>query len=569
MKSSPPGRIERSRVAYTLPILFLIFVPPVGNVQTAPAPELCQLVESGKLTDLRWPDFSNLRTHVKSFYEPASYAPGWTIHGVPTDPARSLIRVFQEADTKGLDPEDYDGSRWADRLAALNSSSAPNESALSRFDLALTVCVLRYISDLHVGKANPGLYHTGFDLNGNLADFVRERLVSSSNVEAALQGIEPPFPGYGRTERALQQYLAMLREDRSVALPVPKKTLDPRSSYGALASLADRLRQLGDLPCGALPSGSNVYTEPLVGAVKRFQTRHGLAPDGRIGAATFAELNAPLSRRVRQLQLTLERWRWAPHRFSRPPIVVNIPEFQVRAFNDTYRTGLEMKVVVGKSYGHQTPVFAAEMKTVIFRPYWEVPRSILTAELLPKAAQDRSYFVKHGFEAVTMQGAVASAGVVDDDTLARLRSGELRVRQVPGPENSLGLVKFVFPNPYDVYLHATPATELFARSRRDFSHGCIRVEKPEELAAWVLRGKPEWTPEHIHEVMHGDKTVEVTLDQPIPVLIVYATAVVLESGEVRFFDDIYKEDVQLERLLAQGYPPRPKSSPAKNSPAEK
>jgi len=285
--------------------------------------------------------------------------------------------------------------------------------------------------------------------------------------------------------------------------------------------------------------------------VKRFQGRHGLDPDGRIGNATVAALNVPLSRRVRQLQLTLERWRWAPHSFQRPPVVVNIPEFKLRALNGAYQTELEMKVVVGKAFHHQTPVFSEDMKYVIFRPYWDVPSSIQRAEIVPKLEQDRSYLLANHFEVVTADDRVVSAGEIDDRLMARLSSGELRVRQVPGPENSLGLVKFLFPNGFDVYLHGTPATELFLRSRRDFSHGCIRVEKPVELAEWVLRGQPEWTRERILEAMNGDRTIKVVLNRPIPVLIVYVTAVVLNSGEVRFFDDIYGEDVALENLLTK------------------
>jgi murein L,D-transpeptidase YcbB/YkuD len=338
-------------------------------------------------------------------------------------------------------------------------------------------------------------------------------------------------------------------------LPVTIKPVEPGAAYPAAAQLTAILRRLGDLSAdAALPPDSNAYAGPLVDAVKRFQARHGLEPDGRIGKATLLQLNTPVSQRIRQLQLTLERWRWAPHNFPVPPIVVNIPEFQLRALNATYGTELEMKVVVGKAYHHQTPVFAADMKYVVFRPYWDVPVSIERAELVPKLDKDRMYLAKNDFEIVTARGEVVSTGVVDDVLLARLRSAELRIRQVPGPKNSLGLVKFLFPNDYSVYLHGTPATELFSKTRRDFSHGCIRVEKPEELAAWVFRDMPEWTPERIHDAMNGEKTIQVTLDRPIPVLVVYATAVALANGEVRFLDDIYKQDAELEQVLAKGYP---------------
>ena len=164
--------------------------------------------------------------------------------------------------------------------------------------------------------------------------------------------------------------------------------------------------------------------------------------------------------------------------------------------------------------------FAADLKHVVFRPYWHVPMSIQRAEIVPKLAADRSYLMKNRFEIVTPQNKLVSDGFVDDELFARLRSGELRVRQAPGPENSLGLVAFMFPNEHDVYMHATPAMLLFSKSRRDFSHGCIRVEKPEELAAWVLRDEPGWDSERIADAMNGDTTFQVNLVRPIPVLIV-------------------------------------------------
>ena len=290
-------------------------------------------------------------------------------------------------------------------------------------------------------------------------------------------------------------------------------------------------------------------------ALKRFQIRHGIEPDGCIGKATLKELNTPLSQRVRQLQLVLERWRWVPHSFPRPPIVVNIPEFRLRAYDDQYRPELEMKVVVGKAYRHKTPVFSGNMTHLIFRPYWDVPLSIQRAELVPKIAKDPAYLAKNDYEIVNSRRQVVSTSAVSADLLAQLRSGKLFIRQVPGEKNALGLVKFLFPNEYNVYLHSTPAKSLFFRSRRDFSHGCIRVEKPEELAQWVLRGmQPGWNIDHIQAAENGADSIQVNLNKPIPVLIVYGTAVAREGGEVYFFDDIYGHDAALEQLLAHGYP---------------
>jgi murein L,D-transpeptidase YcbB/YkuD len=237
---------------------------------------------------------------------------------------------------------------------------------------------------------------------------------------------------------------------------------------------------------------------------------------------------------------------------------VNIPEFRLRAYDDQYRPELEMKVVVGKAYGHQTPVFSGSMTHLIFRPYWDVPLGIQRAELAPKIAKDPAYLVKNDYEIVNSRREVVSTGTVSADMLRQLRSGKLFIRQIPGDKNALGPVKFLFPNEHNVYLHGTPAKALFSKSRRDFSHGCIRVEKPEELALWVLRGVPGWDTDHvmdqIKDAENGAGSRQVNLDQPIPVLIVYGTAVVREDGEVFFFDDIYGHDATLEQLLDHGYP---------------
>jgi len=546
------ARILALTLVASLPAAFA--VSPEARCET----ELCRLVLSGSLSDLRLSDFSAYRTRVQSFYEPGGYAPAWVRDGSVTNQAKAILEVLQGAAAKGLNPEDYDGSRWPNRLEQFQR----RESDAARFDLALTISLMRYISDLHFGRANPNVFHVSKRPGNSELDipaFVRQRLTYGADVKAALVEIEPPYDGYRRTERALQQYAAMAREYQTVPFPVARKPVEPGSSYEHSAQLAMLLKKLGDLPPDAgIDIASKVYSASLVSAVKRFQLRHGLDPDGRLGKATITQLNIPLSQRVLQLQLALERWRWVPHTLPQPPIVINIPEFVLRAVNDSYRTELEMKVIVWKAYRHQTPVFAAAMNQVVFRPYWNVPLSIQRAELVPKIERDPSYLSKNQFEVVTPQNKVVTDGIMDRTILGQLRSGKLHIRQLPGPENALGLVAFMFPNEHDVYLHGTPAMELFSRARRDFSHGCIRAEKPQQLAAWILRNQSEWTPEAIAGAMNGDKTIRVSLDRPIPVLIVYSTAVVLAGGEVRFFDDIYDQDSELAKLLAQGYANQPR-----------
>jgi murein L,D-transpeptidase YcbB/YkuD len=274
-----------------------------------------------------------------------------------------------------------------------------------------------------------------------------------------------------------------------------------------------------------------------------------------LGPQTVKQLNAPLSTRVEKLRLTLERWRWLPQEFPQPPVVVNIPEFRLRGYDKDHKIVLSMNVIVGKAFKHETPVFDEDMKYVVFRPYWNVTPSIQRSEIVPAIQRDREYIAKKNYEVTTQGGQIVTSGTINDEVLQQLRAGKLAVRQKPGPTNALGLVKLIFPNEYNVYLHSTPSQQLFSQVRRDFSHGCIRVEKPDELAEWALQGKPEWTLEKVRNAMQkGQDNSQVNLAKPIPVLILYGTAVAEEDGTIHFFDDLYGHDAALEKALAKGYP---------------
>ncbi|HVB57920.1 MAG TPA: L,D-transpeptidase family protein [Candidatus Acidoferrales bacterium] len=517
------------------------------------------IIDAGNLPGMRWPDFNDHRADLKAFYEAYGYALPWLEEMQPTPQALSMITLLQAADQKGLSADDYDGPRWAERLETLRPTSRePSESDAVRFDMALTVSAMRYISDLHVGRVNPVHLDFAVDVQSrkyDLPEFLIQNIVGAADLSKAVASVEPPYPGYARTIQALQTYMQLARPGNDAELPTTKTAIKPGDSYAATPQLAKFLRLVGDLPPNApLPESDTLYEGALVDAVKRFQQRHGLSADGRLDARTLAELDIPLSRRVRQMQLTLERWRWLPSEYEHSPIVVNIPEFRLRGYDDHFRIGVTMNVVVGKAYKHKTPVFMSEMRYLIFRPYWDVTTSIAKAEIIPDIEHDSEYMSKQNLEIVDRRGNVVSSGPATSDMMQEVREGKLFIRQKPGPNNSLGLVKFLFPNEYSVYMHDTPATELFSQSRRDFSHGCIRLEKPAQLAAWVLRDNPGWTMEHIEAAMNGDKTVQVNLERPIPVLIVYGTVIVLEDGVVHFYDDIYGHDVALDKALAKGYP---------------
>lgn len=529
---------------------------PASNLSTPIQTELSTLIAAGNLPDLHWPNFTDYRADVKTFYDAGANSLAWIKNDQPSPQALAMTALFKQASLKGLNPDDYDAALWDPRIMKLQQK--PSDSDLAHIDLALTVCTMRYISDLRIGRVNPQHFKFGLDVGPkkyDLPELIRTQVLTSTDVPALLAKDEPPYEGYLRAEEALANYLKLAAAGDAPAVPMPQKGVRPRTSYPGVPQLVVRLRQLGDLaPNTALPASETTYDGAVVDAVKHFQRRHGLDPDGVLGKDTVTQLNLPLSYRVRQLELTLERYRWIPPDFPEPPIVVNIPEFRLRTLRQQPAPYLTMRVVVGKAMRRQTPVFADNMRYLIFRPYWNVPPSIQRSELVPKLQRDPDYLADHGFEVVNRSGVVVSDGSVSDDMMSGLRSGALNIRQKPGPKNALGLVKFIFPNSYNVYMHSTPQPELFARTRRDFSHGCIRVENPVALAAWVLRDRPEWTVDRIRAAMNGDTTIQVNLTKPVPVLILYSTAVVEPDGEVRFFEDIYGHDASLIKVLANGYP---------------
>jgi L,D-transpeptidase YcbB len=517
------------------------------------SPPIEKLVDDGALPGMLRPDFRPYQASLREFYTPAAYAPAWFQGTKLSAQAESMIQLFENAWRKGLEPDDYDASRWSARRSALERSGG---AATADFDLALTVSAMRYVSDLRIGRVNPK--HVGFDLTVDkkkydLAQFLRQQLLKSADVAALIDAIEPPFAAYRRTEQALARYIELARSDGAPTLPVPARTVAPGDEYAGLAALVQFLERVGDLPPPAAGgTAAERYGGEVVEGVKRFQRRHGLDDDGRLGAATIKAMNVPLAARVQQLQLALERWRWVPEEFAAPPIVVNIPDFRLRAFEANEKVALSMRVVVGKAMVTQSPVFTRDMTYVVFRPYWVVPPGIMRRSILPAIQKDRDYLAKNRYEVTTPDGRVATSGTISDEMLAQLRAGKLMVRQKPGPNNALGLVKLMFPNEYAVYLHSTPATELFARTRRDFSSGCIRVEKPAELTVWTLRNNSGWTLERVQSAMQsGPDNVTVRLTQPIPVFIVYTTAIAYPDGEVHFYDDIYGHDRRLTEALAK------------------
>ena len=527
-----------------------------GQLSSQGQSALLAMIDEGRLPDLQCSNFADYRIPARGFYESAGGKVVWLRDGQPSQQAQQLITLLQNADKKGLNPGDYDGPKWASRVEALQAQKS--ESDQLRFDLALTISAMRYASDLHMGRVDPHQLGLGYDVNSkkiDLAEFLKRNVVDASDVAAAFLQLEPAFPDYQRTEQALEVYEKLAQDDDASAgpFPVTKSPLKAGDPYPETERLTRFLQGLGDLPPDAtIPDKSRVYKGDVVEGIKHFQESHGLPATGRIDEDTFRrlnrQLNTPLATRVNQLQLALERWRWLPFGTPQPLIVVNVPEFQLRAFDEEYNPVLTMRVLVGKAQTNETPLFASRMKSVVFRPYWNVPASIERAELLPAIERDGGYIANHSFEVVDSRSRVVSGGA---NVVSGLRSGQLSIRQRPGARNALGLVKFDFPNQYDVYMHDTPAVRLFSRARRDLTHGCIRVQEAEDLAEWVLRFNTQWSRDAIHSAMEGSKTVPVSLVHPFSVFIVYMTTIVLENGEIRFFNDIYGQDEALRQALAR------------------
>jgi murein L,D-transpeptidase YcbB/YkuD len=527
---------------------------PKNDVSSALSSEVRGVATKQKLGNNL--SITGYQDQIKRFYESANFAPVWIKGDQLTSQATYLIEDLRNSRLKGLNPADYDAENLVTQSKSLKASSA---TAQASFDVSLTAATMRYISDLRIGRINPKRLKFGIDVQSkklDLPEFIAQQVVSAGNLQSVLDQIEPPYIGYRRIETALKQYLDLAAKGDGPKVPAGTKTIAPGNTYAGTAQLADRLRLLGDLP----PGGSfDSYSGALVEGVKRFQSRNGLATDGKLDAATLRELNTPLSERVQQIDDALERWRWMPPEFQQPPVVVNIPEFRLRAYSENHQLALSMNVVVGKAAPTQTPVFTDDIQFIVFRPYWNVPPGILRRSVIPGILKKPGYIARERFEVIDSSGKLVSAS--NEDLAAGLRSGKYSIRQKPGPANALGLIKFMFPNSYSVYLHSTPSTELFARSRRDFSSGCIRIEKPAEFAAFLLRNQPDggqpWTAARAQSAMDSGKdNRQVNLKEKVPVLILYVTAVAEEDGTVHFFDDIYGHDKRLNALLAKG-PPYP------------
>lgn len=498
---------------------------------------------------------ADLQEAAERFYAPGDFAPVWLDGKTPRRQALQVLEILQEAASHGLDPADYDAAGLAQRLRDIGIAEGVTPQDIAQTEVGLSLALFRWLSDVSVGRINPRVLHASIDRpqkQPDLPKLVREALASDRLPEAAAAAA-PRFQTYARLREVLARYRALAGERATGDLP-PLRKLEPGMPYAGLERLRDLLVALGDLPAGTvLPAR---YEGQLADGVMRFQGRHGLAADGVVGRRTFEQLNAPLKQRVRQIELALERLRWLPSLQAGKVVGINIPEFRLRGFevrDGTATVRLAMNIIVGRALNMQTPVFTENMRYVEFNPYWNVPSSIARKELVPKLRRDPASLDSEDMEFVSTGRDRRITTEADPENLDALLRGDLRLRQRPGLKNALGKIKFVLPNNMDVYLHDTPAPQLFRLSRRDFSHGCIRVEEPVELAKFVLEGQAEGSEERIRAAIAAGTTATVRLARPVPVVVFYTTALVEEGGRILFLPDIYGHDQALDQALKDRY----------------
>lgn len=539
-----------------LPYLAIVSLgsAPQGD-SAAVAAALRAAFDAPVMAAARWNDVGDVRDGIRAAYEGRGWTLFWTANGRPTPAATGVLRELATAHYRGLDPTDYDVA-WL--TTERDSLAGRGDVRAARFDALLTVAATRYAMALDRGRVDPRSLHPSLRHRREAFD-VPAFLSGVVSVDAPAQvfrTIEPTFYQYRRLQSVLVTYRLLARDSASLALPEMPKRLRVGMLYAGSAQLRRLLTLLGDLSdssAAAQPiGGDTVYDASLAKAVRRFQGRHGFGADGVIGDSTRSRLTRTFGDRVRQIELTLERWRWLPRGVDTPPLIVNIPEFRLHAFRsaeDLESEMLSLDVVVGTAVKNDTPLLAVEMSALQFQPQWNVPQSIMRDEIRPKALKDSTYLARENYELLRGNTIVP----ITDSNIAKIGYG-VRVRQIAGPGNALGRVKFVMPNPEDIYLHDTPSKGLFARVRRDFSHGCIRVSDPAALAAFLLRDNPAWPRSRIDSAMAGDRSIWVPLARRVPVYLVYHSAVVLESGKAFFYRDVYSHDRALDRALRKGYP---------------
>lgn len=488
---------------------------------------------------------------LRAFYTQRAQAPAWVNSRRPTENAAAALAALNTARQHGFDANDYGA---ADLLATsravegIDKDSPERLQRVAEFDVRMTAALLAFGRDVAMGRTQPRSPDGSWKARRIAPDYVGTFSQALDDPLAWVESMRPPHAEYAALQKALDDLHG--QQEKGGRPMVPAVELKFGAWGPAVIALRQRLIAGGHLKAGAAAaSGSSRFDADVEAAVKSFQNLHGLRTTGLMDKTTITAMNVPLDRRIRQVALNLQRWRWMPDELGTSYFMVNIPQFLLVA-RENGKDVMDIRVVVGKP-GHNTPIFSDEMETVVLSPYWNIPDSIAEGETVPAIAKDSRYLERQNIEVLRRSGegaTVLKASDIDWDDAEALRG--LVFRQRPGAKNALGHVKFLFPNSYNVYFHDTPADDLFAKPGRAFSHGCVRVEEPEKLAKYVLRDRPEWDQAKLFAAMQAGVEKHVKLEHKVPVHIVYFTSWVDDKGGLHFQPDVYGYD----RLSETGSP---------------
>jgi len=458
--------------------------------------------------------------------------------------ANAFLSRLKNADADGLDPNDYPSKQ----LASLSAGGpSTDKRGLAIIELYFSAAFLEYASDLKVGRFLPSKIDPDFFIEGRTIDQLSalKALEQADNVDRFFDGWQPADRRYAELRTALGKYRALAAKGGWPTIPLGN-AIQPGMTDPRVPAIRARLSLTDAAKNEVAANAAQAYDNSLVEVVKRFQARQGLDADGVIGSTTIVAMNVPVQERINSIILAMERLRWMPEDLGQQYLIVNIAGFELRRIN-AGQVEEQMAVVVGKPY-HRTPVFSDRIRFLEFNPYWNVPPDIAIKEELPTLRSNAAGLAAQGFEAVRGD-QVIDLRSVDWSSVGAGRF-PYQLRQRPGTNNALGRVKFMFPNPHNVYLHDSPAHSLFGRNVRAFSHGCVRLSRPLELAEQVLRvgGVKGWTKDRINDVVASAKTTVVNLRDPLPVHITYLTAWV-DDGAANFRQDIYGHDAKLLAAL--------------------
>lgn len=489
------------------------------------------------------------RHALSEFYEARGYQPAWT----SPEQRRQLIEAVEQASKDGLNPEDYHAAVLSE--LALRRMDELSEDLQADLDLLFSDAFLMLGSHLLEGKVNPQNVHAEWTANRRQRkmESVLANAIASKDISVALDELRPSHEAYRKLVQARYRITRLLGQPWLPLATAP--SIRPGDQDQRLPEIRHRMAVLGDLPDQTATTGLNGdrqrYGNELERFVSAFQTRHGLEPDGIIGRQTIAALNMMPVERVRQIDATLERWRWLPESLGRKFVIVNIAGYELKMIENGEEI-LNKRVIVGQPF-RQTPVFSDRIRYLVFNPTWTVPRKLMIEDQLPLIIRDPGYLDR--LNIIVYQGWGANRKRIDPTTVnwASLTANNFpyQLVQEPGPRNALGQVKFMFPNQYDVYLHDTPRQGLFSKAERSFSSGCIRVEQPLDLAEHLLSQDPDWSQETINDVLAASQPVTVVLPAPVPVYIQYWTAWVDDNDQLQLRNDIYNRDNRLISRLRE------------------